>query len=63
MCGYEKPKYLISYLALFRFVAMVGFISLVSLMLRDGNGLNGMKGWERRKEKYTASDFTVGSVP
>lgn len=51
MYSYEKPNYLIFYLALFRFVAMVEFISLVSLMHRDGNRLNDTEGWGREQEE------------
>lgn len=36
MCGYEKPNYLIIYLALLSFVARVVFNNLVAPMLCDG---------------------------
>lgn len=69
MCGYEKPNYLIFYLALFRFVATVEFINLVSLTLPDVNGLNDTEGWGRSKKKYRGGDcwrimfFIVGPFP
>lgn len=39
MCGYEKPNYLIIYLALLRFAARVEFNNLVSPCFVMGRGV------------------------
>lgn len=43
MCGYEKPNYLIIYLALLRFVAGVEFNNLVSPCFVMSRGVKGYR--------------------
>lgn len=43
MCGYEKPNYLIIYVALLSSVARVGFNNLVSPCFVMGRGVKGCR--------------------